>query len=1078
MLGGVLVLSLAGGLQTADAPLRGALVEEVPSGTIAARAGLEPGDVVLSWSRKAIGADAPAASGDLQTPLDLAEVEVEELPRGGFELIGLRGEQEKRWTLLPGRFGFVAGPRLRGALLESYEKGRALAATSLPEAAEVWGGTAEAAIATGEPRIGIWLLWAAGQRLIERNRWPEAERVLGLALTAAEQAHDTRAQILVLRQQWRVRLYTGRFAEAEETIRRAIALEPPGETLSLARSLGNLALALLFKAQAPGVADDEVDRAFRITQKLAPDSLAMVDALSFRGEAAMRAERLSDNEDCQRRSLAILDKIEPDGKSVIKALTRLGTALTNRGDLAGSDGACRRAMPLAEKMADDGRSALANALECLGTNAAIRMDRGACEDYLQRALALQEELGLADNTANLLNTLGTCASSDAAAAEYFERALALQERIAPDSPLVAQELNNLGMNAIKAGDLVAADRYLHRALETLQRADLADTSFTAAYARAALAKLAYQRKNFKTASEEVHRALELLSRLGPSGTWEELNLSGEIELARGEPEVAVGEFLRSIDGLESRLGRIGGAMESASHLLHETQVAYHNAMTALLALHREAEALHVLERSRARLWLARLAERDLGFRADLPEDLARERTELDRTFDRVESEMGKLDPLRDEKALATHQARLRELREAQEQMMARVAKASPGLAALQYPKPLDLAGVLQALDPGTTLLAYSVGEKETLLFAVSSPGAPDGALAVFSLPISAKELRDKVQKLRDAFAPASHTPHDGAIQAAVELYDLLIRPAQARIDASQRLLLSPDGPLHSLPFAALARRDEATGRATYLVEEKAIHITPSVTVYRQLRERRIADRPIDGKLVAFGDPMYVAPGPAHSALVQDAQVRAFSGGAALSPLPAARDEVLSIARLFKGAAEVHVGAEATEERAKAIDPAARYVHFACHAFLDEQLPLNSGLVLSLPEPAHDGDNGLLQAWEVFDHVRVNADLVTLSACRTALGTEMGGEGLVGLTRAFHHAGARSVLASLWAVSDKSTARLMRSFYRHVTAGESLDESLRTAQLELMHHSPGAGGAGRWSRPFYWAAFQLSGDWRK
>src|SRR4030095_6075081 len=95
------------------------------------------------------------------------------------------------------------------------------------------------------------------------------------------------------------------------------------------------------------------------------------------------------------------------------------------------------------------------------------------------------------------------------------------------------------------------------------------------------------------------------------------------------------------------------------------------------------------------------------------------------------------------------------------------------------------------------------------------------------------------------------------------------------------------------------------------------------------------------------------------------------------------------------------------------------------------------------------DNGILQAWEIFESVRLDADLVTLSSCDSALGQEMGGEGLLGLTRAFQYAGARSVLASLWSVSDVSTAELMKRFYGHLRPRRTNDEARRAAQAELI-----------------------------
>jgi CHAT domain-containing protein len=212
----------------------------------------------------------------------------------------------------------------------------------------------------------------------------------------------------------------------------------------------------------------------------------------------------------------------------------------------------------------------------------------------------------------------------------------------------------------------------------------------------------------------------------------------------------------------------------------------------------------------------------------------------------------------------------------------------------------------------------------------------------------------------------------------------------------------------------------------------------------------------------------------------------------LGALRFARSEVSAITRLYPTRSVAYVGAEASERRAKSLPPDVRYLHFACHGLLDEWLPLNSALALSATDEA-GGDNGLLQAWEIFESVRLHADLVTLSACQTALGKETEGEGLVGLTRAFQYAGARSVLASLWSVSDRSTARLMERFYSHLKAGLRKDEALRRAQLDLIRAKPGSDGAGETrgigglsatigakpdaTHPFHWAGFELFGDWR-
>ncbi len=160
-------------------------------------------------------------------------------------------------------------------------------------------------------------------------------------------------------------------------------------------------------------------------------------------------------------------------------------------------------------------------------------------------------------------------------------------------------------------------------------------------------------------------------------------------------------------------------------------------------------------------------------------------------------------------------------------------------------------------------------------------------------------------------------------------------------------------------------------------------------------------------------------------------------------MPASREEVERIASLYAPKSVAYLGADATEERAKSLGKDVPLIHFATHAVINERFPLDSALVFTIPEHPKEGqDNGLLQAWEIFERVRIDADLVTLSACDSGLGKEMGGEGLIGLTRAFQYAGARSVLASLWKVEDKATAELMKRFYTYLKAGKTKDEALR------------------------------------
>jgi CHAT domain-containing protein len=340
------------------------------------------------------------------------------------------------------------------------------------------------------------------------------------------------------------------------------------------------------------------------------------------------------------------------------------------------------------------------------------------------------------------------------------------------------------------------------------------------------------------------------------------------------------------------------------------------------------------------------------------------------------------------------------------------------------------------------------------------PGPDD--FAVHPRRATEPELRAAVEGFREHIERARGALGRRALEdEARRLGDLLLGPAADAVGRAERLLVIPDGVLHAAPLSALRTGDR------FLVEALPLQVIPSVTLSSELA-RRAADRGAPTHVEGFGDPAY--PRTATDGALAPLRSSVL-GALRFDPLPAGRRELKALAGLSPRSARLWLGAQATEERAKALDREARVVHFATHGFVDDEQPLESGLVLSIPARLEEGaDNGLLQAWEVFEQVRLDADLVTLSACQTGLGEEVGGEGLLGLIWAFQYAGARSVLASLWAVNDEATADLMERFYRHVRAGRSKDAALRQAQLELLRRPATAA-------PFFWAPFQISGDWR-
>jgi CHAT domain-containing protein len=214
----------------------------------------------------------------------------------------------------------------------------------------------------------------------------------------------------------------------------------------------------------------------------------------------------------------------------------------------------------------------------------------------------------------------------------------------------------------------------------------------------------------------------------------------------------------------------------------------------------------------------------------------------------------------------------------------------------------------------------------------------------------------------------------------------------------------------------------------------------------------------------LGDPTF-ADEPASLAPAGELAVRAGLVGR-LDRLPGTRREAERVAALLAPGATLFLGADATETAVKRLPRNTGVLHIATHGVISETSPLESALVLASGDAGRD--NGLLQAWEIFDQVRVDADLVVLSACDTGLGRAFAGEGLLGLTRAFQFAGARAVAASLWKTPDAATARLMEAFYRSaVEEGVRFDAALARAQRTLI-------GRPETRHPFFWAAFVIDG----
>jgi CHAT domain-containing protein/tetratricopeptide (TPR) repeat protein len=387
---------------------------------------------------------------------------------------------------------------------------------------------------------------------------------------------------------------------------------------------------------------------------------------------------------------------------------------------------------------------------------------------------------------------------------------------------------------------------------------------------------------------------------------------------------------------------------------------------------------------------------------------------------------------------------------------------------LVYPQPFTAEQLQQKMAKDhATLAEFSLGETRSFVWLFTR-----GEFFCEILP-SRKEIEKEVKSyIDDLAAPPNHLYLENNLarlrKQAEQLFTTLFGGLAKHLEPGQRLIVVPDGLLHYLPFEALIHN----GR--YLVEDHEISYNASASMLNLWPDS--ASHVAGGdklELFAVGDPIYeldaTTSGGKRSkpALSNLARQMLAARGIRLSPLPGTRTEVKDIAALFPaGQSKVLLDKESTEEAIKR-EPLSRYrrLHFATHSLVDEKSPLHSAVVLTPGDGAEE--DGVLEVSEI-SRLNLDSDLVVVSACQTGRGQLLSGEGIVGLSRAFIQAGARSVVVSLWNVSDVSTGQLMKSFYQHLTDGLSNVAALRKAKLQMLN----SGKATR--HPYYWSSFVMMG----
>lgn len=782
---------------------------------------------------------------------------------------------------------------------------------------------------------------------------------------------------------------------------------------------------------------------------------------------------------------------EIDRKVGLQALLGLGCCAADLGNIDEAEEYHRKVLTAAKAMTDrNGRDIELQALLQLGNDALWKGKAEQARKLLMEAQDLLSETGAdAKTRGNVLVALGRCyvaLGQVDTAIKHYQHALQLYTQ-AGEPKSQASALNLIMVAYLDNNRLTDFKRVSEEADALGQK--VKDPSMEATFlfnkAQAELIQATTPAVNVQACAAAVPKYEQALASAkavqdvgAEAACYRGLGVS---ELLSNQPDKALGHYQQGLVMAEK-----SGSIEAQwdSHL---------GLGKALRALGRNEEALahlqqavQLVEKERQNLSQDTFKTHNLDLRADCYLEMVGLLVAMNRPYDALEiAEKGRARAFLD--MLANRKTRHVEVARVDDMPVAPVAKtaAAPPVVAMAvgsmergtrgvHVAPRETAVIeetaispMHAEAPGTkeiqdiirkrasTIVEYFILPEELVVWVID----PDTTIHQQTIKITSRQLRDKVQAAMSAITaqPKDQAELDkmaAVRQAALkELYKIVIEPIAQYLPPSPDAVVTiiPHGPLFTLPFSALLAPD-----GSYLVEKHTICYTPAIGVLRATQKLAADMASSQHKLLALGNPI--------------TQQIAFLGA-----LPYAEKEVKEIAQIYgQDKSVVKIGGDATKPVFESLCPKFSDIHLATHGLIDENQPMQSGLVLA-PTPA---DDGMLYVKDIIGLKDFKARLVVLSACQTGRGQLRWGDGVIGLSRAFIIAGTPSVVVSQWNVDDVMTKYQMTHFYKQYLTGEDKAKCLRSAQIETIKLME-SGSAPKLARanPKYWAAFELLGETR-
>jgi CHAT domain-containing protein/tetratricopeptide (TPR) repeat protein len=671
---------------------------------------------------------------------------------------------------------------------------------------------------------------------------------------------------------------------------------------------------------------------------------------------------------------------------------------------------------------------------------------------------------------------------------YLQRSLTY---VAPDTLQAAQCYQYIGRVYISAGEYDKAFQNLQQTLGIYAKSVNPRES---AQVLGLMGQIFEQQGQFKQARQYYRQALESFTRFSDRLNQAAIYYAlGQLELRTKNYDAAEDYLKQSIEATENirRVSKSSDLTAAFSATVYERYEKYidclmrkHDAQPAQGFAVRAFETSE-LARGRSLAELLRATQTNLV--AGLDPNLAEQEKSLRQALKVKEDyKVALLGRAYKKEELIALDAELARLEAEYKQVSETIRARYPSYEQITRPAAWDLRQIQEQViaDDQTLLLEYSLGSDNSYVWAVTRD-----TIRSYDLPARAQitEAAQKVYKVLAA-QPDPDTAKELTL-AVQELSRLILSPVASEL-SKRRIIIVADGALHYIPFQVLPT---PSADNEPLVANYEIINTPSASILGQLQKEATRRQPAK-VLAAFGDPVFASnyaqrketTGSEQLATMQplenarwhhalrdiELNVESFDPSV-IKPLFYARRELANLRNAASsGETFVASGFTATREQLLSTDLTQYAIlHFATHGLLDPRRPENSGLVLSTVDRDGQTLNGFVGLQDIYG-LRAPVDLVVLSACQTALGKDVRGEGLLGLTRGFMYAGASSVVASLWKVDDEATAELMRQFYTNMLQkGMTPADGLREAQNSIRQRP-------EWHAPYYWAGFTLQGEYRQ